>query len=570
MILDSLNIAASGLNTQQSAINVVANNIANANTPGYSRQVADIATLSSQQVGNLNLGNGVTVGGVKRIVDPMINKAVANNGAQQGYWNTLNTGLNSVGGVFGSLQSTGLSSALNNFFLSWQQLSNNPQDNAQKANVRAKSQTLISNLADMNKQLVAAQNSANSQIDSQIQQVNQLLDNIASLSKQINQQGASGTANTLLDKRDQAISKLSKLIPVQQVSTGNGGMMLQTVSGDLLTGDGVARHLARGAATAGGFAGLAIAQTGQPVNIGTTGSIAGLIDLRDNKLGSYIKQVNSLAENLAFSVNQIHASANSGTASTALTSAQTSNPTLALNDPAQQTPFAGQIKSGSFKINVYNGNSTATPSGGTVINITAGVTTMANIVTSLNAVSGISASLDAGNHLNITAAAGSSFTLSGDSSNVLAAYEMNSFFTGSGASTLKLSAAIQNNPSAINTGGVDSLTSAISSGDNSAALGIMKLQNQALSFGGGTGASLNDRTTTLTAQYGNDVATSLQQQQYSTAEGAALTAQQKSISGVSTDQALVSMLKFQQAYNASAKVITTTNTMMASLMGLIR
>ncbi|EAU54251.1 flagellar hook-associated protein FlgK [Mariprofundus ferrooxydans] len=575
MIFDSLNIAASSLQTQQKSINVVSHNIANANTAGYSRQVADIATLTPESVGGLSLGRGVNVTGISRIVDPMINSALSNNGSQMNYWTTQNTGLNSVANVFGSLQNTGLASALDNFFLSWQQLANNPQDSAQQFNVRTKGETLITNLGSMSQQLSAAQSSADGQIDSQIQQANKLIDTIAALSTQIRKQenalsSSAGTANDLRDQRDQAVRSLANLLPVQQISDNNGGLLLQTASGDLLTQDGVARHLARGTAIGGGFAGLVIAQTGQAVNIGQSGSIGGLIDLRDNKLGGYMSQINSLAANLAFSVNQIHASAASATTDTTMTAGQPSNVALALNDPAQSAAFANQIVSGSFKIHVYNATGTATPAGGTAINITAGTTTMADVITSLNAVTGISASMDAGSRLNITAATGSSFALSNDTSNTLAAYEVNSYFTGSSAATLNLSTSIQASPAAIHTGRVDPLTSTISSSDNSAAIAIMQLQNQAVSFDGSLSSSLHNRTTAVSTQYGNDVATSLQQRQYRTAEADSLNAQRQAISGVNTDEELVSMIKFQRAYEASAKIITTTNQMMDSLLGLIR
>ncbi|MDX8406558.1 MAG: flagellar basal body protein, partial [Mariprofundus sp.] len=118
MIFDSLNIAASSLKTQQKAIDVVSNNIANVNTPGYSRQVANVTSVASQQQGGLNFGRGVDITSVTRIVDPLINNALLGNSSQKGYWTTLNNGLNTVENVFGSLQSTGLSAALNDFFLS--------------------------------------------------------------------------------------------------------------------------------------------------------------------------------------------------------------------------------------------------------------------------------------------------------------------------------------------------------------------------------------------------------------------------------------------------------------------
>jgi len=210
MIFDSLNVAASSLKTHQKALDVVSHNIANVNTEGYSRQAAGIVTAAPDVIGNLSFGRGVDLQYVKRIIDPIINDAQLANGEQGSFWSTVGTGLNTVEYVFGSLQSTGLASALDEFFLAWQKLGNNPQDTAQKVNVRARSTTIASNLNNMRQQLSDAQANANTQIDDSISQVNKLLDNITGLNVQIkrregNLQGGAGTANDLRDQRDQAV-----------------------------------------------------------------------------------------------------------------------------------------------------------------------------------------------------------------------------------------------------------------------------------------------------------------------------------------------------------------------------
>lgn len=576
MIFDSLHIAASSLKTQQRAIDVVSHNIANANTSGYSRQIADLSTIGSEKLGGLNLGRGVQVANVRRVVDQIVNQAQLENNSQLAYWNTTNTGLNTVENVFGSLQSTGLASSLDGFFLSWKQLANNSQDSGMQVNVRAKSSVLIDNLNNMKQQLVKVQNNTDANIDSTITKANQVLDNIAALNVQINRQeagnqGSIGMANDLRDQRDQAVRDLTVLLPVQRVNTADGGLMLQTPNGDLLVQDSTARHLSRGAATASGFQSIEIAGSGVAIDQSLqSGQLGGMINLRDNKMGNYINQLDSIAANLIFSTNQIHASGANNSHLTTIASGQGGNAALALDDPTQTAPFAAQIQSGSFKIHVYDATGAATPPGGVAINVTAGTTTMTSLAASINAVAGVAATVDATGHLNITAAAGGSFALSNDTSNVLASYEINTFFSGADAGSIALSAAIQNSATAINSGQADALTSVTAAGDNSSALAILGLQNTALAVDGTTAASLHDRTTSLSTLYGSDTAVSLQQKDYRTIEADSLNNQQQAISGVNTDEELVSMIKFQRAYESSAKVITTTNQMLDSLMGLIR
>ncbi|RLL55626.1 flagellar hook-associated protein FlgK [Mariprofundus sp. EBB-1] len=576
MIFDSLNIAASSLKAQQKSMDVVSHNISNVNTPGYSRQSANLVTATPEKIGATTLGRGVNVNSVQRKIDPIINQAQLNNGTQLSYWTTMNTGLNAVENVFGSLQSTGLASSLDDFFLSWKQLANNPQDNGQRVNVRAKSNALVSNITNMHTQLVGVQATTDSNIDQSIANINQALTNIASLTSQIRRQestsqGGINLANDQRDQRDQAVRDLAALLPVQSVTTGDGSFMIQTLNGDLLTQDGVARQLARGGAVAGGFSSIVIAGTSTPV-LGTTqgGEIGGLLDLRDNQLGNYITQIDSIAANLIFSVNQIHANSSNAVKHTALSSGQSSQAIIALDDASQTAPFAAKVQTGSFNIHVFDAAGAPVVPGGIAIPITAGATTMNQVATTLNAVAGINATVDADGRLSINAAAGQSFALSDDTSNFLAAYEINNFFTGGDGASLSVSAAIQANASAINTGRIDPTTSIVQSGDNSSALAILALQDTPLSVDATTSSSLHNRTTALSVQYGSDVTISKQQKEYRTVEASSLESQRLAISGVNIDEELISMIKFQRAYEASAKIITTTNQMLDSLLGLIR
>jgi len=575
MIFDSLNIAASSLRTQQKAIDVVSHNIANVNTAGYSRQTLTLATAQPEKIGGLMLGRGVEAQSIQRIIDPIINQSLLNNGTQLSFWTTVNSGLNAVENVFGSLQSTGLASSLDEFFLSWKQLANNPQDNGHRVNVRAKSGSLVDNLGNMHQQLLTLQSNTDSNINQAITSANQRLNDIASLTTQINGREAgsntgAGLANDLRDKRDESVRELAKLIPVQGVSTTDGSFLIQTINGDLLMQDGVARQLARGALV-NGFSSVVIAGSNFAVlSAGQGGAIGGMMELRDNKLGNYITQLDSISANLIFSVNQIHANSSSATKHTSLVGEQTGNAALPLDDAAQTAPFASKIQTGSFKVHVFDAAGAPVIAGGTAITITAATTTMNNVATSLNAIAGITATVDAAGRLSITAAAGQSFALSGDSSNFLAAYEINHFFRGGDTASLRLATAIQTSAKAINTAQADAATSLVQAGDNSSALAILALQDQALSVDGTTSSSLFNRTTLLSSQYGSDVAVAQQQKSFRTAEADSLESQRQAVSGVSIDEELISMIKFQRAYEASAKIIATTNKMLDSLLGLIR
>lgn len=573
MISSALNVAASSLKSQQQAINVISNNIANVNTPGYSRQTPGLGTATSERLGEFNFGNGVQLTDIRRAIDPFLIRAQSNNGSHLAFWQTVENGLNTVESVFGGLDTPGLVSSVDAFFQAFQQLANNPQDAGQRLNVRARAQDIISQLSGMRSQLVDAQTSANAEIDQNITRANQLLDQIASLNARISIQEGSviGPANDLRDQRDTATRSLSGLLPIQVVNGASGKLLLQTAGGDLLVQGSLSRHLARSTTGTSGFADIIIQGTNIPVQgLDQGGKIGGLIALRDGQMSSYIQQVDSIAANLAFSVNQLHTRGVGLTLPSTVTSDQAAaNSVLALDDPTQNVPFASQIVSGSFTVHVYDIAGTATPPGGTVINITQGLTTLNDVATQLNGVAGITASVDTTGHLLVDAGTGT-VGFGEDSSNFLAAYEINSFFHGGNAADISLSSSIAADANNIAAGAIDPATSQHPIGDNSISLGIIALQDAAISFDSTSAASLHDRGTSLSSNYGTDVATATQQRIYREGEFQSLASQRQTISGVNTDEELIAMIKFQRAYEASAKVIQSTNQMLDSLLGLIR
>ncbi|OIQ00640.1 MAG: flagellar hook-associated protein FlgK [Zetaproteobacteria bacterium CG2_30_46_52] len=576
MSFQALNVAASSLRSQQKAMDVVSHNIANVNTPGYSKQTANLATAIPERIGNIDFGRGVDLNSITRTVDPLINSAQQNNASQFQFWDTVSTGLNSIENSFGSLDSTGLSAAVNDFFLSWQQLSNNPQDTAQKYNVLSKTESLTMQLNNMQSQLSTGQQSLNLDINQQITDANLKIDAISSLSQQISAMEAgqiSGGANDLRDQRDQIVRDLAKIIPIQEVSTKDGGLLIQTAGGDLLVQDSMAKHLARGTgASVNGFQAIVISGTSNAVQgLDQGGTIGGLLKLRDGNFGQYISSLDSFAANLAFSTNQLHSSASGGTRTSLVQSGQGAiNPALALNDVTQGVAFAANVQAGSFSMHVYDVLGVPQlPTSQFTVNLAAGAT-MNDVANSINAsVTGVTATVDAAGYLTIDAGT-NTIAFGDDTSNFLAAYEINTFFHGSDSGNLAINANLKADASRIHTGRTDIVTSVVNSGDNSTAIAIMQLQDQSMSVDGSVASTLHERVATLSTQYGLDVSVAAQQRTYREAEATSLTQQREAISGVNVDEELVSMMKFQRAYEAAAKVINTNNSMLDALMGILR
>ncbi|ATX78618.1 flagellar hook-associated protein 1 FlgK [Mariprofundus aestuarium] len=573
MIVRTLQVASKSLTTQQQAMDTVSQNIANVNTPGYSRQTANLTTSRPDRIGVMNFGNGVELASITRSMDPLVANAQVSNNSLSSFANTMRDGLTSVEATFGSLGAPGLTSTLDAFFTAQQQLTNSPGDPITRTDMVAKANDFTNLTTSMQQQLVSRQQSADVEVGVQVDNVNIVLDKIAELNKQIvrNETGGqvSGAANDLRDQRDLAIMELAAIIPIQRVTTQNGGLMLQTPGGDLLVQDGLVRHLQMGPVAGSSFSQVQFADSGLPATgIESGGKIGGLVTIRDSQLASYIDALDSLAQNIIFSVNQMHAG---GTGTTAVTSYTSGLPAANAAAPVSgdaAIPFASKIVNGSFTIHVLDGPPATNP-GGTAINITAGTTSLNQIAADISAVAGVTATVDASGALVINGGA-NRVAFSNDSSNFLAAYEINTFFHGGGASDISVDAAIVGDPGRIATATADATTSAVAIMDNSAAMNILALRDQAMNVDGGTPSTLIQRAANMAGQFGLDVATATQESVFRTAQAAALSVQRESVSGVNLDEEMINMMVFQRSYEASAKVIQTANQMLTTLMGILR
>lgn len=233
-----LSIGMSGLNAAQGSLSVLSNNIANANTAGYSRQQTTQSSNASNPYGGVFIGTGTTLSDVRRVYNEYLDTAYQNS-------TSLNSDaaayLDQVSAVDKTLsdKTTGMSAVLSSFFAAVQTASANPNDTSARQILLTSAQTLSNRFNSISTQLGQQKETINSQLTSMSDQVNQLTSSIASLNKQISQvQGSSNTApNNLLDARAEAVHSLNELIGVT-ASEKNGVFSVSTGSGQsLVLGD---------------------------------------------------------------------------------------------------------------------------------------------------------------------------------------------------------------------------------------------------------------------------------------------------------------------------------------------
>ena len=468
-LFGTLNLASRSLQTQMTGVEVTGQNLANANTSGYSRQTVQISASPDVMTSIGPEGTGATATSIKQIVSNLLYAQIQTQGATSGYWTSQQTALQSAQDALGeflngsgSTSSTastttdttgsGLSTQLTDFFSAFSTVASSGSDANKQAAIGA-AQDLATTFNNIDTQFKNVNASLNSSLSDNVDSANKLLSDIASLNKTINTaEFSGGNANTLRDEREQDLENLSQLTNIT-TSTGTDGAVNVTVSGQtLVSGSSVSDTLQT---YDSGNGNLLVRTATGGVNLTLTGgSMQGTIDARDGTLAKMQSGVNLLAQTLISQVNT-------------------------LNDSG------------------YNS------SGG------AGAT----------------------------------------------------LFTGTGSADIGVNSALTNNASLLQIS-----DSATDSGNTSIALQISQLTST-------TQAALSNQTFTgsysaTVAGLGQALDNANTEVTNQTAVSNMLSTQRGSVSGVNVDEEMTNLLTFQRAYQASAQVVTTVNTLLGDTLGI--
>jgi flagellar hook-associated protein 1 FlgK len=203
----------------QRALETTGHNIANVNTPGYSRQTVEFKSqipLKYYSDGWKSLGQGVSLSAIARVRDGYLEASARGNASTLGKYQTLASSLKQIEGVFGEPGDMGISAALDKFFDSWSALGSNPNDTATRIQVQNSGSLLGSRVRSAYAQLLGYEGQLQTQADATVARINQLGATIADLNKQIRAfDSTGGHANDLMDQRDAAVRELSSLIDTQ-------------------------------------------------------------------------------------------------------------------------------------------------------------------------------------------------------------------------------------------------------------------------------------------------------------------------------------------------------------------
>jgi flagellar hook-associated protein 1 FlgK len=462
-----LNVATRSLLTQQKAIDVTGQNIANVNTPGYSRQrvVMEPSTPINFHPGQM--GTGVQAAEIQRIYDGFIGSQINGENASLGQWEATESGLSRIELIFNESAGVGLEQAMSAFWAAWQDLTNNPSGYPERTALLSRSDTLARTFNTMSTNVQQIQMDYDRTIAGTVDDINLLTRQIEDLNTKIGEVEIAGqNSNDYRDQRDQRLKELAKLIDISTYENDRGQVTVLTGNGTPLVQSPYAFELTTVTNSAGLQNVAWTDRSGSTIDITSAikgGELKGWLDVRDGYAQDYLDRLDALAGTIINEVNLIHQAGFGMTI-----------------DPVTGGPVTGQP-----------------------------------------------------------------------------------FFTGTTASTMAIDPLIASDVNRI----AAAATAATVPGDNRNAVAMVNLQGA---------LTMNTNSTTFDNYYsalasgvGNDVRNAAANHEYEDAMVAHLENYRESVSGVSLDEEMVNLVKFQHAYEAAAKLITTVDDMLNTVLNMV-
>jgi flagellar hook-associated protein 1 len=296
----SLSIALSALASSQQALETTSNNVANANTPGYSRQRAVLEPALPVVYGSLTFGTGVVINKIESLRDPILEIQLNQETQQQSRLDTELQQLQQIQTGFGSA-TTGIGADITQFFNALQKLSPDPTNLALRQAVLTAAGNLATDFNTSATNLQTQATNLNQSVTESVGQVNTLTSEIARVNQQISYlENVHQDASSLVDQQTSLIRKLSGLIDVQVIPTDQGISLTTSNGAPLVSGS---QSFALSTQLASNGAERVMSGSQDITDKLTSGSLAGIIQIRDVQIPGMLGQLDQLAAGLSTALN---------------------------------------------------------------------------------------------------------------------------------------------------------------------------------------------------------------------------------------------------------------------------
>ncbi|QSZ42389.1 flagellar hook-associated protein FlgK [Sulfurimonas aquatica] len=621
-LFNTLHTGYTGLNAAQVGINTTGHNIANAETEGYTRQrvVTSAATPINSRIGNI--GNGTDVQDIKRVFDNFVFDRFSTVSAEKEYSQFEQQTLEQLSTYFPEIDGVGIKNDLSEYYNMWQTFADNPGNDSIKVALSQQTQTLTRHINDTQDQVVKLQSQLDDQLSATINQVNDLAKQLAEVNKSIDNAEVAGNyaANDLRDKRNVIEKSLSQLIG-SKVSQGQ-------LQSDISFDSNANTRTGSYTLNVGGF-NIVDGSTFHPIHINNDqnplgfneisyerqdgallpmsdvikgGKVGAILSLRggaidttsgmpvDGTIQNVITQLNAFSKGLVESTNNLYAQSSRTKMESSYIELDANDSLLSSNLNINEGAFdmivydidGNEVARRSIEIDVYTSMSGASGSNsieGQILangddngdgNANNNIDDFINFSYKANANGDLKLDLAMD---NLFESQGYTFAISdqledtsfASGSNFAGAIGLGKFLDGDSATNIRLASEFETNPTSISSG-----FSGLA-GDNKMALAMVQQQFESYDFQvanetyNSTIYGMFDITSTYIGVSTNAAITKSEtvSTQYNATE-----LEYMSVSKVSIDEELTNLIKYQTSYGAAAKIITTVDQMMQTLLGI--
>lgn len=597
-LTSSLNMAVRSMQVNQTNLSTLSHNISNANTAGYTRQ--EVIQGSTAIAG---FGSGVDITTIRRTVDSVLQNNLVDQTSDLAYNSTIYSGLKNAEVLFSQPgNANGIESLLGNFFNEISNLANYPDSSSQRIGVVTDGQFIVDSINQIQQGLESLQMQVDQQIKDELNSLNEALQNVADLNTQIVAIGSNNingaNANDLIDERERTIEFIAEYIPLNVTYSEEGRARLTSESGRTLVDYNATQIEETPFDPPQSFSDLGVRPTLSsgipstqifPLEMDSTritsGRLKALVDLRDNEMPELMAEMDEFAATLITEFNAIHSQ---GTGVPPVDTFTSGNGDLLSGAGADLVTELGLQAGSTFNLSVVDadGNmvSTTLLAGGGAggMNLGAGPISYADIVNAINTnpdiggtvTASIIVDTDGNPQLEIQETSGNYIVMADETGNMLSAVGMNNFFTGRDASTIAIRSDITTTPELVASARMRESDGGLSLYDNRNAIAMTELASTDLSFN--AAGDIGATTTTLTG-YFNDINGTLavelknanDRQEFVQKVYSDISERIANTSGVNMDEELANMIIFQNAFQASARIITTIDELYDSLLAMV-
>ena len=534
-------VGSSALNSLQRAISTTGNNIANVNTEGYSRQQVEFSSRTPDYIGGLALGTGVEVSAIRRAYDQFLTADVQARTSSSSYYNLYAGTAEQIDNLVAD-PATSIASAMDQFFASMEAVANSPASQPERQVMLAEAQTLASRFNYVDSRLSELAEDMNQRMSVFVEDINRHLSDVAKLNEQIErlQRSAGGSPNELLDQRDKTLEDLSKLMRINVRAQSDGSINVFTTSGHRLVSPSGAEslRLSQGVQSDGPVQVFVSAAGGAEAEIterGIGGELGAAIDVSNNMIDRARRDIGLLALGLTDTFNIQH---KSGSTLNQVEGGDFFSSILPVTT-------GSTLNSGTTSVTAAVDDVTQLTGASYRVDYTDSVVTVTNLATNeTQEINGTTITLDG---LTLTVSPFSNLT-DGDRFIVEP--------TARAASAMSVAITDTSDIAAASLGG--------NVGDNRNMLTLIDLRDANNLRGGSQG--VYDIYNNAVSQVAVDTRSARANAETEESLLASVVDQRASITGVNLEEEAANLIRYQQAYQAAAQIITTANDVFDTLL----